>query len=330
MKHTKKVFILLILTVFMAYLLGYANTEKETAVNKTKMLRKQAVEKTNILIDEAEKFKKSKNYQQALDRYRRIIQLIYQFKFNNNFLIAMLQNQNDIAIKVGEFKEALEAAKRIEKIDREFFKRQSPFYAFRVAETYAYLNQAENAMKWLEKSVYKRGFNRMAMLLESKLQRFKDRKRFKLIVKKINANLGIGQEAKKINLYLLDGSKLNLDMLKGKVVLIDFWAQWCPPCIKEINHMKSYYPELKKKGFEILAISLDTNRQKFQAFLKKNRDINWLLACTFEGWKTEAVKTYQITGIPSVWLIDRKGVLRYFNLRGKALINRIRTLLDEV
>jgi peroxiredoxin len=127
---------------------------------------------------------------------------------------------------------------------------------------------------------------------------------------------------------LLNGQQAALSSLQKKVVIIDFWATTCPACVKEIPHLKTLYAELSQQGFEILGISMDEDREELCAFVSEN-DLRWKIACSGKGWLDETVQLYQVDAQPSIWLVDQQGILRYFDLRGEALGQAVRSLLRE-
>ena len=112
----------------------------------------------------------------------------------------------------------------------------------------------------------------------------------------------------------LDGKEVDLSKMKGKVVLIDFWATWCGPCVKEIPSVKKTYDELHSKGFEIIGISLDSDKGKLEDFIAKN-GMPWPQFFDGKGWKTSLAKEHGISSIPAMWLVDKKGNLVDQNAR---------------
>ena len=105
---------------------------------------------------------------------------------------------------------------------------------------------------------------------------------------------------------------------KGKVVLVDFWATWCGPCVEGLPEVKGIYKKYHDKGLEIVGISCDDNDPELNAFTKKN-EMPWMQLR--EKSQTEAdqwhplAKKSGVEGIPTMFLIDRKGVLRYVDAR---------------
>jgi thiol-disulfide isomerase/thioredoxin len=118
---------------------------------------------------------------------------------------------------------------------------------------------------------------------------------------------------------------------KGKVVLIDFWATWCKPCVEGIPHLKEFYKAFRGKGFEIIGISLDSKKEDVDNYLSKEK-LEWKLAYSGKGWFDDTARYYNVNLIPSYWLIDRQGVLRNFGipLRDKETLKKaIAKLLSE-
>jgi thiol-disulfide isomerase/thioredoxin len=125
-----------------------------------------------------------------------------------------------------------------------------------------------------------------------------------------------------------DGKDIDLAMLRGKVVLVDFWASWCGPCIAEMPNVVDTYKRLHPKGFEIVGISLDQDKDKMEAALKKH-GMEWPQYFDGQGWKNKISSGFGIDSIPAAWLIDKKGMLREMGLRGEALGAGVEKLLKE-
>lgn len=126
----------------------------------------------------------------------------------------------------------------------------------------------------------------------------------------------------------LDGREVDLRKLRGKVVLLDFWATWCGPCIAELPNVKQVYREYHDRGFEIIGVSLDDgkDRQKF-IDLVRAEGVTWPQRFEGRGWKDPLVATYTISGIPAMFLLDQNGLLVSTNARGEQLAAEVRRLL---
>ena len=112
----------------------------------------------------------------------------------------------------------------------------------------------------------------------------------------------------------LDGKEIDLINLRGKVVLLDFWATWCGPCGHEVPNVVKAYEALHSKGFEIVGISLDEDRAKLESFIKEN-GMAWPQYFDGKGWQNEISSRYGIQSIPAMWLINKQGMLVSTNAR---------------
>ncbi|MDB6125631.1 MAG: Alkyl hydroperoxide reductase/ Thiol specific antioxidant/ Mal allergen [Pedosphaera sp.] len=130
-----------------------------------------------------------------------------------------------------------------------------------------------------------------------------------------------------IKFTALDGTEVDATKMKGKVVLIDFWATWCGPCVAEIPHVKEAYDKLHGKGFEIIGISFDEEKDALEKFVAK-KEMSWPQYFDGKGWQNKYGQAFGIRGIPTMWLVDKKGNLRDVNARG-GLEEKVTKLLAE-
>ncbi len=141
-----------------------------------------------------------------------------------------------------------------------------------------------------------------------------------------NTAIAVGQMAPEIALQDASGKIQTLSSLKGKYVLVDFWASWCGPCRAENPNVVNAYEKYKNKNFTILGVSLDDNKANWMEAIKADK-LNWLQISDLKKWESVAVNAYQIDGIPFNVLLDPEGKIVATDLRGDALQNTLSTLL---
>jgi peroxiredoxin len=136
--------------------------------------------------------------------------------------------------------------------------------------------------------------------------------------KKTSASLVEGAVFPDFNEKDLAGKPLSLSQYKGKVVLIDFWATWCGPCVRELPNVVETYKAHHGEGFEIIGISLDQDRPKLEGFLAA-QEMPWPQLFDGKGWENKLAANYGITSIPATFLLDRQGRIIGKDLRGDSL-----------
>jgi thiol-disulfide isomerase/thioredoxin len=135
-----------------------------------------------------------------------------------------------------------------------------------------------------------------------------------------------GQKPPSFTANDLDGNPQSPDRFQGKVLLIDFWATWCGPCRAELPTVKAVYDKYREKGFAILAVSLDEDKEALQRFVKDEK-MAWPQLFDGKGWRNEIAQLYGVSAIPRTLLLDRQGVIRHTDLRGPALEKAVAELL---
>ena len=139
------------------------------------------------------------------------------------------------------------------------------------------------------------------------------------------AKLGRVGKPVEIKFKALDGREVDLQSMKGKVVLIDFWATWCGPCMAELPNVKAAYEKLHPKGFEIIGISLDRTRDALEKGIAREK-IPW--PQNYQESGNTFAEQFGIESIPTMWLVDKKGLLRDLNARPN-LAGKVEKLLAE-
>lgn len=136
-----------------------------------------------------------------------------------------------------------------------------------------------------------------------------------------------GAMAPDINLATPAGPNLALSSLRGKYVLIDFWASWCGPCRRENPNVVKTYAAYKDKGFEIFGVSLDQNREAWLKAIETDKLV-WKHVSDLQYWNSAGAQAYQVNSIPQTFLVDPAGRIIAKGLRGAALDNYLAKLFE--
>jgi peroxiredoxin len=126
----------------------------------------------------------------------------------------------------------------------------------------------------------------------------------------------------------LDGKAMSISKLKGKVVLVDFWATWCGPCVMELPNVSKAYEKHHDQGFEVLGISLDQEEQRVKSFIKQ-KNMPWQQYFDGKFWQNKLAVKYGVQGIPATFLLDGEGKIIGRNLRGEALEQAVAKALEK-
>ena len=125
----------------------------------------------------------------------------------------------------------------------------------------------------------------------------------------------------------VNGKPVSLTDYKGKYVLVEFWASWCAPCRAESPNLLKQYAAFKDKGFEILGVSVDSDKAKWMEAIKKD-GLTWTQVSDLKGWESDARKVYGISGVPANFLVSPDGKILGAHLTGEKLNKKLAELLN--
>lgn len=144
--------------------------------------------------------------------------------------------------------------------------------------------------------------------------------------------VNIGAPAPDFTMNDIDGNAFTLSSLKGKVVMIDFWATWCPPCVRSIPEAKNIWNTFKKQDFVLLGVSLDKDLDTWKDYVTKQQ-MSWVQVADGKFWDNSAAVLYGIGSIPSVWILDKEGNVALKDVNplseGDAIRAKITELLNK-
>lgn len=153
--------------------------------------------------------------------------------------------------------------------------------------------------------------------------------RYQSFLDAAKTNSFVGSQAPDITLRGPDGKSYTLSSLKGNVVLLDFWASWCGPCRQENPNLVNVYKKYKEQGYTVYSVSLDSDRKAWIDAIAKDK-LEWPYHVSeLDGGNSLASAIYNITAIPTSFLIDRNGVIVAENLRGPALEEKVKEVLQS-
>jgi thiol-disulfide isomerase/thioredoxin len=146
--------------------------------------------------------------------------------------------------------------------------------------------------------------------------------------RKIQKILSPGSPFPEFSVTDLEGKPLSLAAMKGKVVLIDFWATWCGPCVAELPYVLKAYEKHRAQGFEIIGVSLDQDKAQLLSFLTREK-VTWPQHLDGKEPSASLASKYAVETIPSTFLLDREGKIIEKNLRGEALETAVAKALGD-
>jgi peroxiredoxin len=143
------------------------------------------------------------------------------------------------------------------------------------------------------------------------------------------SKLAIGSVAPEIIMPNTAGKEVALSSLRGKYVLVDFWAAWCGPCRRESPNMVNLYEKYNSEGFEIYSVSLDQTKEAWTKAIADDGLGKWTHVSDLKYWQSEAATEYGVEGIPFTVLLDKEGKIIAKNLRGDALADKLAELFGK-
>ena len=159
---------------------------------------------------------------------------------------------------------------------------------------------------------------------------FKSAPRMEKLLPVIEArrNVAVGKKFADFEMTDMNGKtrKLSEFVGNGKIVLIDFWASWCPPCRRDMPNIVEVYKQYKNKGFEIVGVSLDSKKEAWEKGVK-DLDITWMQLSDLQGWKNAGAKLYGVNSIPHTVLVDKDGTIIAKGLHGKEIGEKLAKML---
>ncbi|HSZ25939.1 MAG TPA: TlpA disulfide reductase family protein [Cytophagaceae bacterium] len=140
--------------------------------------------------------------------------------------------------------------------------------------------------------------------------------------------LKTGQQAPDISLPDPEGNTKTLSSLRGKYVLLDFWASWCGPCRFENPNVVRLYQKYKDKDFDVLSVSLDSDKKSWLRAIEAD-GMEWNHVSDLKKWESSVIPLYNIESIPMTYLLDKNGLILAKNLRGNDLEQKLASLLGK-
>lgn len=141
-------------------------------------------------------------------------------------------------------------------------------------------------------------------------------------------SLQVGQQAENFEAVTIDGDSISLDKMEGKVILLDFWATWCGPCIPEIPNLKMLSEKYDEAEFEIISISLDQEKEVLIEMIEE-KEMDWKQLYQEKTWQGEIAELYNVNELPRKYLIDAQGKIVAKDIRGDDMIEEVEKQLSK-
>jgi len=191
----------------------------------------------------------------------------------------------------------------------------------------AQVKDNDDAKEQLEKQ---RGKEYVKDLLDNVEARAKEAKKYQALLKEkfadLVVDLSVGAKAPEVVSQDLEGKKVKLSDLKGKVVVLDIWATWCGPCRAMIPHTRELVKKMDKKPFVFVSISADEKKATVTEFMKKN-EMPW--THWWNGSSGGIISDWEVEYFPTIYILDHKGVIRFKDLRGEKMDEAVEKLIKE-
>lgn len=237
-----------------------------------------------------------------------------QNQINNDPAVEQLNQEYTAAVQAKDQQKVKEIQAKYQEIASKYYDRVAAVMVEK-SPSLAVINLLQSNV--LDKDKYYNTYVQVAQKLKKEWPDYSHAADFIQYVDKLKLT-AIGQPAPEIALPNPQGQVVKLSSMRGKYVLVDFWAKWCGPCRAENPNVVRAYQKYKDKGFTVFGVSLDRNKEDWLQAIQEDH-LTWTHVSDLKYWQSEAAKTYNITGIPFSVLLDPNGVIIGKNLRGAAL-----------